>query len=65
MIAVGDEGMRTDGSTKEPHSWLNRGYEGVDFKCNLAAPSVSFGTIHAYVSFKEFTSINIFLQNTH
>ena len=40
MVTVGDEGMRTDGSLEEPHSWLNNGYEGVDFVCNLAAPSV-------------------------
>jgi mannan endo-1,4-beta-mannosidase len=48
MVTVGDEGMRTNGSTAEPHSWLNNGYEGVDFECNLAAPDVDFGTVHAY-----------------
>jgi mannan endo-1,4-beta-mannosidase len=48
MVGVGDEGMRTNGSTAEPHSWINTGYEGVDFECNLAVPDVDFGTVHAY-----------------
>jgi mannan endo-1,4-beta-mannosidase len=48
MVTVGDEGMRSNGSTSEPHAWLNNGYEGVDFECNLAVPDVDFGTVHAY-----------------
>lgn len=51
MVAVGDEGFRTNGSTAEPHSWLNTGYAGVDFECNLAVPTIDFGTVHAYVSY--------------
>jgi hypothetical protein len=50
MISVGDEGFVTNGSPREPHSWINNGAEGVDFECNVAAPDVSFGTVHAYVS---------------
>ena len=48
MVTSGDEGMRTNGSTAEPHSWINTGYEGVDFECNLGAPNIDFGTVHAY-----------------
>jgi len=40
MVAVGDEGMRSNGDTSEPHAWINNGYEGVDFDCNLSAPNV-------------------------
>ena len=40
MVTVGDEGMRSNGSTAEPHSWLNNGSEGVDFECNLSAPNI-------------------------
>ena len=40
MVAVGDEGFRTEGSTKEPHAWINNGYEGVDWVCNLKSPSI-------------------------
>ena len=40
--------MRAEGSTEEPHSWLNNGYDGVDFVCNLKAPSVDFATMHLY-----------------
>jgi len=50
LVSVGDEGHRTNGSTAEPHSWINTGYEGVDFECNLAVPDIDFGTVHAYVS---------------
>jgi mannan endo-1,4-beta-mannosidase len=48
LVSVGDEGFRTNGSTAEPHSWINNGYVGVDFPCNLAHRNVDFGTIHAY-----------------
>ena len=40
MVSTGDEGMRTDGSTAEPHSWLNTGYEGVDMTCNINIPTL-------------------------
>ncbi|KAG7672584.1 hypothetical protein KSW81_001546 [Nannochloris sp. 'desiccata'] len=48
MVTVGDEGMRSKGNLSEPHAWINNGYEGVDFECNLSAPNVDFGTVHAY-----------------
>ena len=48
MISVGDEGMRTEGNPSEPHSWLNNGYDGVSFVCNLKQKDVSFATLHAY-----------------
>lgn len=40
MVSIGDEGFRVDGSTAEPHSWINTGYEGVDMTCNIKNPSV-------------------------
>ena len=40
MVGVGDEGMRTNGNPTEPHSWINTGYEGVDFQCNTAVSTV-------------------------
>jgi len=46
MVSIGDEGMMVDGGTAEPHSWINNGYEGVDFKCNLKY--ADFATIHSY-----------------
>jgi hypothetical protein len=46
MVSIGDEGMRANGSNQEPHSWINNGYEGVDFVCNLQY--ADFATIHAY-----------------
>lgn len=39
-------GMRTDGTETSQHAWLNNGYEGVDFLCNLAY--ADFATIHSY-----------------
>lgn len=46
MVSIGDEGMRANGSNQEPHSWINNGYEGVDFVCNLQY--ADFATIHSY-----------------
>jgi endo-1,4-beta-mannosidase len=38
--------MRADGPETDRHSWLNNGYEGVDFVCNLEY--ADFATIHSY-----------------
>lgn len=46
MISVGDEGMRVDGDGTGLHAWINDGYEGVDFVCNLQY--ADFATVHAY-----------------
>jgi len=48
MVTTGEEGFRSDGNTSEPYSWINNGYEGVDFTCNLRSPSIDFATVHAY-----------------
>lgn len=45
MVAVGDEGMRTNGNRSEPHSWINTGYEGVDFQCNLESSAVDVSVL--------------------
>lgn len=39
-------GMRTDGPKTSEHDWLNNGYEGVDFACNLQY--ADFATVHSY-----------------
>jgi mannan endo-1,4-beta-mannosidase len=46
MVSVGDEGMRVDGDGSGLHAWINDGYEGVDFVCNLQY--ADFATLHAY-----------------
>jgi hypothetical protein len=53
MVTVGDEGMRSKGDPSEPHAWINNGYEGVDFDCNLGAPNVDvshFLLKHLFIS---------------
>ena len=45
VIAI-NAGMRVDGPVGGDHSWVNDGYEGVDFVCNLQY--ADFATVHSY-----------------
>lgn len=38
--------MRTEGPETSEHTWINNGYEGVDFVCNLQY--ADFATVHSY-----------------
>lgn len=47
MITTGEEGYRSDGSC-DKHCWLNNGYKGADFACNVCNTDISFATVHTY-----------------
>jgi mannan endo-1,4-beta-mannosidase len=47
MIASGEEGYRTDGSSDRYH-WINNGLKGSDYVRNLYIPWLDFATLHAY-----------------
>jgi mannan endo-1,4-beta-mannosidase len=48
LVCTGDEGFLNDPDAQEPNSWIDNGYEGVDYWCNIQSPDVDFATIHAY-----------------
>ena len=39
-MTSGEEGFRTDGNLEEPYAWLNNGFMGVDFTCNIGSPDI-------------------------
>jgi mannan endo-1,4-beta-mannosidase len=48
LLAVGDEGYRTDARGDIPGGWANDGYKGVDFRKHVANPLIDIATLHYY-----------------
>jgi mannan endo-1,4-beta-mannosidase len=47
MIASGEEGYRSEGTSDRYH-WINNGLKGSDYVSNLYIPWLDFATLHAY-----------------
>lgn len=48
LVCTGEEGFLHDPNAKEPNAWIDNGYEGVDYWCNIQSPDIDFATLHAY-----------------
>jgi endo-1,4-beta-mannosidase len=55
LVTTGEEGFKADPNAQEPNSWINNGYQGGDFVCNINLPSIDFGTLHLYADQWGFT----------